>query len=73
MAFQSLRRFESEVVQMTASLLNGDNETVGCMTSGGTESVLLAMKTYRDKARKERRKRYFYSRNYYSRFCPCCL
>ncbi len=59
MAFQSLRRFESEVVQMTASLLNGDNETVGCMTSGGTESVLLAMKTYRDKARKERRKRYF--------------
>jgi glutamate/tyrosine decarboxylase-like PLP-dependent enzyme len=59
MAFQSLHRFESEVVQMTTSLLNGDNETVGCMTSGGTESILLAMKTYRDKARKERRKRYF--------------
>ncbi len=59
MAFQSLRKFEAEVVQMTASLLNGDMNTVGCMTSGGTESVLLAMKTYRDKARKERGKRYF--------------
>lgn len=59
MAFQSLRKFEAEVVQMTASLLNGDNNTVGCMTSGGTESILLAMKTYRDKARKERKKKYF--------------
>ncbi|HOL20895.1 MAG TPA: aspartate aminotransferase family protein [Candidatus Hydrogenedens sp.] len=59
MAFLSLRKFESEVVQMTASLLHGDSETVGCMTSGGTESILLAMKTYRDKARKERKKRYF--------------
>ncbi len=59
MAFQSLRKFESEVVQMTAFLLNGDDNTVGCMTSGGTESILLAMKTYRDKARKERKKKYF--------------
>lgn len=59
MAFHSLRKFESEVVQMTASLLNGDSNTVGCMTSGGTESILLAMKTYRDKARKERGDRYF--------------
>lgn len=58
-AFQSLRKLEAEVVQMTASLLNGDDHTVGCMTSGGTESILLAMKTYRDKARKERRKKYF--------------
>lgn len=59
MAFQSLRKFETEVVKMTASLLNGDSNTVGCMTSGGTESILLAMKTYRDKARKERGKKYF--------------
>ncbi len=59
MAFHSLRKFESEVVRMTASLLHGDENTVGCMTSGGTESILLAMKTYRDKAREERRKKYF--------------
>ncbi|MGC8738296.1 MAG: pyridoxal phosphate-dependent decarboxylase family protein [Candidatus Hydrogenedens sp.] len=59
MAFQSLKKFEAEVVQMTASLLNGDDNTVGCMTSGGTESILLAMKTYRDKVRIERRDKYF--------------
>ncbi len=36
MAFQSLKRFETEVVRMTADLLNGDDEVVGIMTSGGT-------------------------------------
>jgi len=53
MAFQSLKRFETEVVRMTADLLNGDDEVVGIMTSGGTESCLLAVKTYRDMARKK--------------------
>lgn len=54
LAFPSLRRFENEVVAMTASLLGGGSEVVGSMTSGGTESILLAVKTARDKARKER-------------------
>ncbi|MBA3012198.1 MAG: aspartate aminotransferase family protein [Proteobacteria bacterium] len=53
MAFQSLKRFETEVVRMTATLLNGDDEVAGIMTSGGTESCLLAVKTYRDMARKK--------------------
>lgn len=53
MAFQSLKRFETEVVRMTADLLNGDQDVVGIMTSGGTESCLLAVKTYRDMARKK--------------------
>ncbi|MCP4722166.1 MAG: aspartate aminotransferase family protein, partial [Desulfobacteraceae bacterium] len=57
MAFQSLKRFETEVVRMTADLLNGDDEVVGIMTSGGTESCLLAVKTYRDMARKKGIKR----------------
>ena len=52
MAFASLRTFEHEVIRMTADLLNGDDETVGAMTSGGTESIMLAVKTYRDRARK---------------------
>ncbi len=52
MAFKSLKRFESEVVRMTATLLNGDENVCGIMTSGGTESCLLAVKTYRDRARK---------------------
>lgn len=47
-AFPSLRTFETEVVRMTASLLNGDEKVVGNMTSGGTESILLAVKTARD-------------------------
>jgi len=55
MAFKSLKRFESEVVRMTADLLSGDENTCGIMTSGGTESCLLAVKTYRDMARKTRK------------------
>ncbi len=51
MAFPSLKRFEAEVVAMTADLLGGDQETVGNMTSGGTESILMAVKTARDWAR----------------------
>ncbi len=46
--FPSLRKFENEVVKMTADLLGGDTETVGNVTSGGTESILLAVKTARD-------------------------
>ncbi len=52
MAFKSLKRMEHEVVRMAASLMHGDADVVGTMTSGGTESLLLAMKTYRDLARK---------------------
>jgi glutamate/tyrosine decarboxylase-like PLP-dependent enzyme len=54
MAFRSLKRFESEVIRMTAEMLNGDREVVGTLTSGGTESCMLAVKTYRDKARAEK-------------------
>ncbi|WDP89392.1 MAG: aspartate aminotransferase family protein [Desulfobacter sp.] len=55
MAFKSLKRMEAEVVQMTAALLNGDEGACGIMTSGGTESCLLAVKTYRDMARKTKK------------------
>ena len=54
MAFKSLKQMESEVVQMSATLLNGGRDTVGTMTSGGTESILLAVKAARDRARKQR-------------------
>lgn len=54
-AFESLQRMEREVVQMTASLLNGGDGAVGTMSSGGTESIFLAMYTYREWARKNRR------------------
>ncbi|GIW72600.1 MAG: aspartate aminotransferase family protein [Planctomycetota bacterium] len=51
MAFPSVRRMEAEVVAMTASLLHAPPQAVGTMTSGGTESILLAVKAYRDRAR----------------------
>ncbi len=52
MAFQSLRRMEAEITQMAAGLLHGPAETVGTVTSGGTESILLAVAAYRDGARR---------------------
>jgi glutamate/tyrosine decarboxylase-like PLP-dependent enzyme len=54
MAFKSIKRMEAEVVQMAARLMHGGPEAVGAMTSGGTESILLAVYTYRERARKER-------------------
>lgn len=49
--FPSLRRMETEVVAMVAHLLGGDENVVGNMTSGGTESLLMAVKAARDWAR----------------------
>ena len=48
MAFKSLKKLESDIIRITANLLNGDENTCGVVTSGGTESCLLAVKTYRD-------------------------
>jgi len=52
--FPSLRVMEEEVVEMTAGLLNAPEGARGCMTSGGTESILAAVKAARDHARAER-------------------
>ena len=54
MAFPSLKKMEAEVVGMTASMLHGPPEATGTMTSGGTESILLAVKAARDRARSRR-------------------
>jgi len=48
----SATKFEAEIVAMTAHMLGGDGQDVhGTVSSGGTESIMLAMKTYRDWAR----------------------
>jgi len=52
--FPSLRQMEDDVVSMTTSLLNAGPEAGGAMTSGGTESILMGVKTARDRARAER-------------------
>lgn len=54
MAFQSLKRMEGEVVRMAADLMHGGPQAVGTMTSGGTESLLMAVKAARDRARKHK-------------------
>jgi sphinganine-1-phosphate aldolase len=57
----SVPTFEAEIVAMTAQMLGGsaagadpERAVCGTVTSGGTESILLAMKTYRDDARERR-------------------
>jgi len=55
----SATKFEAEIVSMTANMLGAehaaaDAPVVGAVSSGGTESILLAMKAYRDFARERR-------------------
>ena len=55
----SATKFEAEIVSMTAHMLGAehaaaDAPVVGTVNSGGTESILLAMKAYRDFARERR-------------------
>jgi sphinganine-1-phosphate aldolase len=59
----SAAKFEAEIVAMTAHMLGADQTDApfgseegicGSVTSGGSESILLAMKTYRDWARDKR-------------------
>ncbi|MEU4693147.1 aminotransferase class V-fold PLP-dependent enzyme [Actinoplanes sp. NPDC023714] len=47
-AFPSLLAMENALVGAAARLLGGDAETVGSVTSGGTESLILAVKAARD-------------------------
>lgn len=44
--FPDVRKMEAEVVQMCVNMYNGDSNCCGVMTTGGTESILLAMKCY---------------------------
>ena len=48
-SFPSLAILENQIVSMARDHLHGDDEVVGNFTSGGTESILLAMKTARDR------------------------
>lgn len=58
----SMAKMESEIISMTARMLNGDaveehngNDAVcGTVTSGGSESIMMAMKVYRDWALAEK-------------------
>jgi sphinganine-1-phosphate aldolase len=53
-AFPSLRRIQSDIVAMVADLLDGGPAAAGFMTTGGTESLLMAVKAARERGRAER-------------------
>jgi len=52
--YPSLGRLERDLVHSVAGLLRSDEGVVGNVTSGGTESILLAVKAARDHARAHR-------------------
>lgn len=47
-AFPAIRKYEAEVVSMACHLLGAGEKGAGTMTSGGTESIMMAVKTARD-------------------------
>lgn len=52
--FPSLKEMQRDVVAMASALLHGGEDAGGTMSSGGTESIFLAVKTARERARAER-------------------
>ncbi len=57
LAFPSLAQMEKDVVGMGLGLLHGPEGSTGAMTSGGTDSITMAIKTARDYARANGRAR----------------
>ena len=46
--FPQVRKMEAEVIQWTVKLFNGGEDACGVMTSGGTDSIIMAMRAYRE-------------------------
>jgi glutamate/tyrosine decarboxylase-like PLP-dependent enzyme len=46
---------QADVVRVVAELTHGDDDSAGFMTSGGTESILVAVKAAKERGRAERR------------------
>jgi glutamate/tyrosine decarboxylase-like PLP-dependent enzyme len=57
-SFPSLRRFENEIVSMCANLLHGDENVVGSVTSGGTESIIMTVLVAREMDKNKDRRGY---------------
>ena len=54
-AFPSVKRLEDEVVGMALGLFNAPDGARGFMSTGGTESIVLAVQACRDWSRKQRK------------------
>uniref|UniRef100_A0A158R679 sphinganine-1-phosphate aldolase n=1 Tax=Syphacia muris TaxID=451379 RepID=A0A158R679_9BILA len=48
--FPGCRKMEAEVVRIVSDIYHGGSDCCGTMTTGGTESIMLAMLAYRNKA-----------------------
>jgi sphinganine-1-phosphate aldolase len=53
-AFPSLHQMEKDVIAMALSLLHGPKGAAGSITSGGTDSITMAIKAAREYARNEK-------------------
>ncbi|EYC23831.1 hypothetical protein Y032_0015g2855 [Ancylostoma ceylanicum] len=51
--FPGVRKMEAEVIRMCCSLMHGDEESCGTMSTGGTISILLACLAHRNRALKK--------------------
>ncbi|KAF7388571.1 hypothetical protein HZH68_012513 [Vespula germanica] len=49
--FPGVCKMEAEVIRISCHLFNGNKNSCGTMTTGGTESIILACKAYRDYGR----------------------
>jgi sphinganine-1-phosphate aldolase len=53
-AFPSLRKIQADVVDIVNDWLEGGPDGAGFMTTGGTESILMAVKAARERGKAER-------------------
>ncbi len=53
-AFGSVRQMEEDILAMGLSLFHGDDSMAGIVTSGGSESIFLAVRAAREQARAQR-------------------
>ncbi|XP_072939399.1 sphingosine-1-phosphate lyase [Epargyreus clarus] len=48
--FPGINKMEAEIVRMAINLFHGDEDCCGTVTTGGTESIMMACKAFRDLA-----------------------
>lgn len=49
--FPTANQMEGEVIYMVKNLYNGDDKSCGILSSGGTESIMIAMLAYREQGK----------------------
>ncbi|ORX93942.1 PLP-dependent transferase [Basidiobolus meristosporus CBS 931.73] len=49
--FPGVRQMEAEIISMVLDMYNAPSDAAGAMTSGGTESILMACRAYREMGR----------------------